>query len=96
MEINATTEFKIAPQGTLQAFFTRVQDMAPFVRVVDTNADPFFKTLGLKARAFAKWDEDDVAFVEMEVKYEQGGKLKVQTFTFTPQAEGPAWSGIQP
>lgn len=89
MEINATTEFKIAPQGTLQAFFKRVQDMSPFVRVVDTNIDPFFKTLGLKARAFAKWDEDDVAFVELEVKYEHGGQTKVQSFTFTPESQEP-------
>lgn len=89
MEINSTIEYKIAPQGTLQAFFTRVQDMAPYVRVVDTNADPFFKTLGLKARAFAKWDEDDVAFAELEIKYEHGGQTKVQTFTFTPETKDP-------
>lgn len=91
MEINPTIEYKIAPQGTLQAFFTKVQDMSKFVRVVDAN-DPFFKTLGLKARAFANWDADDVAFVELEVKYEQGGELKTNTFTFTPAANEPqAW-----
>ncbi len=88
MELNTTTEYKIAPQGTLQAFFGKVTDMSPFVRVVDTN-DPFFKTLGLKARAFAKWDEDDVSFVEVEVKYEQGGQLKTQTFTFTKDKVEP-------
>ena len=67
MEINPTIEYKIAPQGTLQAFFTKVQDMSKFVRVVDLD-DDFFKTLALKARAFAKWDEDKVSFVELEVK----------------------------
>lgn len=88
-ELSTTTEYKIAPQGTLQAFFKKVQDMSPFIRVVDTNADPFFKTLGLEARAFAKWDEDDVAFVELEMKYEQGGQVKVQTFTFTKEKSEP-------
>lgn len=89
MQIATTTEYKIAPQGTLQAFFKGKRDMTPFVRVVDTNQDNFFKTLGVKARAFAKWDEDDVAFVELEMKYEQGGQLKTQTFTFTPETKEP-------
>jgi hypothetical protein len=88
MEINPTIEYKIAPQGTLQAFFTKVQDMSKFVRVVDLD-DDFFKTLALKARAFAKWDEDKVSFVELEVKYEQGGQLKTQTFTFTAADKDP-------
>ena len=88
MELSTTTEYKIAPQGTLQAFFTKVQDMSPYVRVVDTN-DPFFMTLGLKARAFAKWAEDKVAFVELEVITDGD---KAQTFTFTPAAAEPqAW-----
>jgi hypothetical protein len=89
MELSTTTEYKIAPQGTLQAFFTKVEDMSRFVRVVDTNLDPFFKTLGLKARAFANWAEDNVAFVELEAKYEQGGQTKVQSFTFTPEDKEP-------
>jgi len=88
MELSTTTEYKIAPQGTLQAFFTKVQDMSPYVRVVDTN-DPFFMTLGLKARAFAKWQDDGVSFVELEVNYTQGSTTKTQTFTFTPQSTDP-------
>lgn len=88
MEIGRTLEYKIAPQGTLQAFFKGQRDMSPFVRVVDLD-DPFFKTLNLKARAFAKWDEDDVAFVELEVKYEHGPELKTNTFTFTPASQEP-------
>lgn len=88
MQINPTIEYKIAPQGTLQAFFTKVTDMSKFVRVVDLD-DDFFKTLALKARAFAKWEEDKVAFVELEVKYEQGGQLKTQTFTFTAADKEP-------
>ncbi len=88
MEIATTIEYTIAPQGTLQAFFKGQKDMAPFVRVVDAN-DPFFMTLGLKARAFANWEEDDVAFVELEMKYDHGDQLKVQTFTFTPESKEP-------
>jgi hypothetical protein len=88
MEIKPTTEWTIAPQGTLQAFFTKVQDMSRFVRVVNLN-DAFFRTLGLSARAFANWAEDEVAFVELEVKYEQGGEIKVNTFTFTPDDKEP-------
>jgi len=88
MEINPTIEYKIAPQGTLQAFFTKVEDMSKFVRVLDLD-DDFFKTLALKARAFANWDEDNVSFVELEVKYEQGGQLKTQTFTFTAADKEP-------
>ena len=91
MTLSTTTEYKIAPQGTLQAFFTKVQDMSPYVRVVNTN-DPFFMTLGLKARAFARWVEDAVSFVELEVNYTQSGQTKTQTFTFTPQsAEPQSW-----
>lgn len=88
MELETTIEYKIAPQGTLQTFFRNRKDMSAFVRVVDTN-DPFFKTLALKARAFAKWQEDGVAFVELEVKYAQGGEVKTQTFTFTPEKNEP-------
>ena len=92
MELNTTTEYKIAPQGTLQAFFTKVEDMSRFVRIVDVNSDSFFKTLSLKARAFANWAEDNVAFVELEMKYEHGGQVKVQSFTFTEQDKEPkAW-----
>jgi hypothetical protein len=91
MEFNATTEFTIAPQGTLSAFFRDQTDMKPFVRVVNAN-DPFFMTLGLKARAFANWEEDSVAFVELEVKYDHGGEIKTNTFTFTPESkEAQEW-----
>lgn len=93
MNIESTIEYKIAPQGTLQTFFhEKSSDMSKFVRTVDTN-DPFFKTLGLKARAFAKWAEDSVAFVELEVKYGRGNEIKTKSFTFTPQQNEPMeWS----
>jgi len=88
MDLQSTIDYKIAPQGTLQAFFRNRADMAAFVRTVNAN-DPFFMTLGLKARAFAKWQEDGVAFVEVEVKYEQKDQVKTQTFTFTPDKVEP-------
>lgn len=88
LTLNLTTEYKIAPQGTLATFFRDRTDMDKFVRVVDLN-DRFFKTLDLKARAFAQWQEDEIAFVELEVKYDQGGDLKTKTFTFTPTATEP-------
>lgn len=91
IELNTTTEFTIAPQGTLQAFFRGRADMDAFVREIDLD-DDFFKTLALKARAFANWEEDDVAFVELEVKYGRGSEMKTQTFTFTPEdAEPKEW-----
>src|SRR5690606_26934620 len=55
----------------------------------NTEEDDFFKTLALKARAFAKWQEDGVAFVELEIKYAHGGETKTQTFTFTPTDNEP-------
>ncbi|PSN19933.1 hypothetical protein C7271_04750 [filamentous cyanobacterium CCP5] len=92
LDFHPTTEYQIAPQGTLATFFHGRTDMDKFVRVVDLN-DPFFQTLALQARAFANWQEDDIAFVELEVKYEHGGELKTNTFTFTPEETEPQeWS----
>src|SRR4029079_16994293 len=91
MTLSTTTEYKIAPQGTLQAFFTKVQGMSPYVRVVNTN-DPFFMTLGLKARAFARWVEDAVSFVELKANSAQSAQTKTQPFPSTPQsAEPQSW-----
>ena len=87
MEIRTSTELTIAPQGTLATFLRGRDDMDAFVREVDLD-DPFFKTLGLRVRAFAQWEEDEVAFVEVEVKYEHG-ELKTNTFTFTPAEQEP-------
>ncbi len=83
MDIEPNTKFTISPQGTLATFFGDQSDMSKFVREVDLD-DPFFKTLGLAVRAIARWQEDGIAAVEVEVKYEQQGELKTNTFTFTP------------
>lgn len=90
IELASSIDFTIAPQGTLQPFFADYspEEMKRFVREIDLE-DDFFKTLSLKARAFAKWDEDGVAFVELEVKYEHDGELKTNTFTFTPESNEP-------
>lgn len=88
MEIEPTTEYEVAPQGTLATFLRGRSDMDAFVRQVDLDSD-FFKTLDLHVRAFANWAEDDVAFVEVEVQYKQGSEHKVQSFTFTPQDTEP-------
>jgi hypothetical protein len=88
MEIEPTTEYEVAPQGTLATFLRGRRDMTAFVRQVDLDSD-FFKTLDLRVRAFANWAEDDVAFVEVEVQYKQGREHKVQSFTFTPQDTEP-------
>lgn len=88
MEIVPTMEYTIAPQGTLAAFLRGRDDMDAFVRQIDLD-DDFFKTLQLRARAFANWEEDAVGFVEIEVKYEHDNVLKTNTFTFTPDATEP-------
>jgi len=88
LELRATTEITVAPQGTLATFLHGRDDMDRFVREIDLD-DDFFKTLSLKARAFAAWEEDDIEFVEVEVKYDQGGTLKTETFTFTPEETEP-------
>ena len=84
IELSSTIEHSIAPQGTMQTFFGELSrsEMKKFVRVVDLN-DKFFRTLDLRARAIANWAEDDVALVELEVKYGSGADLKTNTFTFT-------------
>ena len=90
IELASSIEYTVAPQGTLQPFFAEysTRDMERFVREIDLE-DEFFNTLGLKARAFAKWELDDVAFVELEVKYEHDNELKTNTFTFTPDSTEP-------
>lgn len=90
MAIEPTTEYEVAPQGTLATFLRDAddQDMSRFVRRVDLD-DDFFKTLSLSARAFANWEEDDVAFVELHVEYGEGADLKTQSFTFTPDDTEP-------
>ncbi len=88
VEIEPNTKYTIAPQGTLAAFFRNQADMTAFVREVNLD-DPMFKTLALKVRALARWQEDNVAAVEVEVKYEHDGELKTNSFTFTPTVTEP-------
>lgn len=84
IEVATSVEHTIAPQGTLEPFFAdySATEMKRFVREVDLD-DDFFKTLGLSARAFAKWEQDDIAFVEVEVQYGERDDMITNTFTFT-------------
>ncbi len=89
-EIQTTIEHTISPNGTLAVFFRGRSDMDRFVREIDLD-DDFFKTLRLSVRAFANWEQDQVSFVDVEVRYDQGGGLKTNTFTFTPAETDPQW-----
>ena len=84
--LETATKQAIAPQGTLETFFAGAdaEEIKKHVREVDLD-DPFFHTLDLTVRAFARWKEDEVAFIEVELKYEVSGTLKTQSFTFTPE-----------
>jgi hypothetical protein len=82
--IAATKEHTVHPQGMIQTFFSDVSksDMGKFVRLVDLD-DPFFTTLALEARAFARWAEDEIDFVEVQIEYGRGADLRAKHFTFT-------------
>jgi hypothetical protein len=95
--VESLQKWPMAPQGTLQAFFADVpaDEMRKYVRVVDLD-DDFFKTLGLKATAFADWEKDEIAFVEVQVHYEGTDENddhveKDQSFTLTKAAATGAW-----
>ena len=69
--------------------------MKKYVRVVDLD-DPFFKTLGLTATAFADWANEPIAFIELQVRYagtdENGQNVeKTQNFTLTKDHTTEFW-----
>lgn len=70
-EMTSIAEIEKNPQGTLQTFFDGMSkdQMKNFVRKVNLN-DPFFQTLGLEVNVFANWDDNPLAFVEVEVRYD--------------------------
>lgn len=95
--LQSIVEWSVNPQGTLQTFLAGVspQDMKKYVRVIDLD-DPFFKTLGLTATAFADWANEPIAFVETQFRYigndENNQPVeKVQTFTFTKDHTSDVW-----
>jgi len=95
--LNSSAEWKIAPQGTLQTFFAGMSasEIKKYVRVVDLD-DDFFKTLGLTVNVFADWDNEPIAFVEVQLRYEGRDEnsqnvQKVQTFTFTKGQTTGKW-----
>lgn len=91
-------EWPLAPQSTLEAFFRgmRPQEIAEHVREIDLG-DPFFQSLGLEVRAFAPFDKEPIAFVDVDVEYRgenEAGveEVKTQTFTFTRSGEPQKWN----
>ncbi|MXO90844.1 hypothetical protein [Pontixanthobacter aquaemixtae] len=97
IEINSIIEAEKHPQGTMQAFFAGVpkSKMNQFVRVVNLD-DDFFKTLGLTVNCFADWENDPIAFVEVQIQYdgrnEQGQiEQKQETFTFDKDTTSGEW-----
>ncbi len=96
-EIQNIVEWPVNPQGTMQTFLADVsaQEMKKYVRVVDLD-DDFFKTLGLTANIFADWENEPIAFVEMQIRYSGQDENnqhveKVQTFTFTKDHTSDFW-----
>lgn len=97
IEINSIIEAEKHPQGTLQAFFDGIprSRMTQFVRTVDLT-DPFFQTLGLTVNCFADWENDPIAFVEVQIQYDGRNELgqverKQETFTFTKDTTSGTW-----
>ncbi|MEZ4514277.1 MAG: hypothetical protein R3C62_20575 [Chloroflexota bacterium] len=96
-EMTSIVEWKVNPQGTMQAFFSDLSaaEMKKYVRVVDLD-DDFFKTLGLSVTAFADWDNEPIAFIECQINYsgrDENNQLveKVETFTFTKDNHTGSW-----
>lgn len=95
--MTSIAEIEKNPQGTLQTFFDGLSEseMRNFVRFVDLN-DPFFQTLGLEVNCFADFDNNPIAFVEVQLRYDgrdENGDLqqKQETFTFTKDETSGTW-----
>ncbi len=93
----SSTDWSIAPQATMQTFFAGMsaEQLKHFVRVVNLD-DDFFKTLGLTVTAFAAFDKEPIAFIEVQMRYtgrDQNNQdvEKVQTFTFTKDKKTDTW-----
>ncbi|MBC8160850.1 MAG: hypothetical protein H7Z42_06475, partial [Roseiflexaceae bacterium] len=98
LTLESTVDWKIAPQGTMQTFFSGLskEEMRKYVREIDLD-DDFFKTLGLEVNVYADWDNEPLAFVECQVRYEGRDENdqhveKVETFTFTKAQATQAWN----
>lgn len=95
--MTSIAEIEKHPQGTLQTFFDGIpaSEMRNFVRFVDLN-DTFFQTLGLEVNVFADFENNPIAFVEVQVRYDgrdENGDLqqKQETFTFTEGNTSAVW-----
>ncbi len=96
---HSVVDWRIAPQVTLQSFFSDVPEerLGEFVRPI-VLADPEFQVLDLTVRAFADFENSDIEAVEVQVDYSHrdadGQRVdKGNSFTFTsrePQRWSPA------
>ena len=96
-EMSSIVEWPVNPQGTLQAFLAGLSptEMRRYVREIDLS-DPFFQTLGLTVNAFADWDNEPIAFVEVQVRYDgrdENNQLveKQETFTLSKDQPSGQW-----
>lgn len=86
VELTTVTEKTLYPQATLAPFFKdrSAEEMRQFVRELDLN-DPLFKDVQVNVRAFADWSMETIAFVKVDVAYEDD----VRSFNFTTDAPEP-------
>ncbi len=96
-EMSSIVEWPVNPQGTLQAFLAGLspQEMKRYVREIDLS-DSFFQTLGLTVNAFADWDNEPIAFLEVQVQYDGRDEnnqqvQKQETFTFSKEQTSGHW-----
>ena len=97
LEQRSVVEWAVHPQATLETFFRGMSadEIKQYVREIDLDDDAF-KNLQLTVRAFTDFSDPNVAFVEVQVRYEgtdENGqeREKNQTFTFT-SADPQKWS----
>ncbi len=89
LEQRSVIEWPISPQSTMQTFFRDMNEakLKQFVRVIRLE-DPFFQTLGLQARVFADYEQSQIQFVQVNLRYsgkDFDGQTRTETevFTFT-------------
>ncbi|MBE0690491.1 MAG: hypothetical protein IH587_10270, partial [Anaerolineae bacterium] len=87
LEQRSVIEWPISPQSTMRTFFRDMSasDLKQFVRVIRLE-DPFFQTLGLQMRVFADYDQSQIDFVQVGLRYsgkDFDGQTRTETETFT-------------
>jgi hypothetical protein len=85
-------EWPVGGQGTLESFLDEASQAEIGRHVVEVSATSV-RTLGLKVRAFADFENEPIAAVEVQVNYSGstpsgGTETKQKTFTFTKAEPG--------